>query len=284
MTKQPVWFLMLWITVVWLFTEQTVWAWGDVGHQVIATIAERHLTPVACQQIQPLIPLALPGARSLADIATQADRYRKHHPETSGWHYINLKSGGHGYDPDRDCPDTKRGYCIVRAIEAQERIIRESQNDTERAQALMFLTHLLGDLNQPLHTSDRNDRGGNDVKIRFPRSGSRNLHAAWDSGMIHRLYRERGWVDGDTDALALWLVERYGTVDTVALAKGTVVDWMLETHQVANKNAYGPLPKYNDKGVYYLSHRYYQHNRPIVEHRLWIAGIRLASILNELFR
>ena len=31
--------------------------------------------------------------------------------------------------------------------------------------ALKFLLHLVGDLHQPLHCADNNDRGGNSVKV-----------------------------------------------------------------------------------------------------------------------
>jgi hypothetical protein len=39
--------------------------------------------------------------------------------------------------------------------------------------ALKFILHFMGNMHQPLHTSDNHDRGGNDVKIEvdgFPHS------------------------------------------------------------------------------------------------------------------
>ena len=47
----------------------------------------------------------------------------------------------------------------------------------------MFLVHFVGDLHQPLHCADDNDRGGNDVPVQLY-TRSTKLHAVWDNGLI----------------------------------------------------------------------------------------------------
>ena len=56
------------------------------------------------------------------------------------------------------------------------------------------ITHLLGDIHQPLHASNRADRGGNGVQVSFfgerdnPPYGSINLHSIWDVHILRRSY------------------------------------------------------------------------------------------------
>ena len=56
--------------------------------------------------------------------------------------------------------------------------------------ALKFLLHLIGDVHQPLHSADNDDRGGNEVKVivdGFPyntREKDNNLHHFWDTRFI----------------------------------------------------------------------------------------------------
>ncbi len=58
--------------------------------------------------------------------------------------------------------------------------------DEQRARALRYLLHLVGDIHQPLHGATRctaahpeGDRGGNDFKVK----GEVNLHSYWDGGV-----------------------------------------------------------------------------------------------------
>ena len=47
--------------------------------------------------------------------------------------------------------------------------------------ALAFVVHLLGDLHQPLHVGEHDDRGGNQVNARYGVIGGElNLHSIWD--------------------------------------------------------------------------------------------------------
>lgn len=53
----------------------------------------------------------------------------------------------------------------------------------ERAGALKFVVHLVGDVHQPLHTGRAEDQGGNRIKVTF-RGKETNLHSLWDSGLL----------------------------------------------------------------------------------------------------
>jgi hypothetical protein len=60
---------------------------GGEGHQLVALIAEDHLTPSARAAVKDL----LDGANiSDAEVANWADEIRRERPETSAWHYVNI--------------------------------------------------------------------------------------------------------------------------------------------------------------------------------------------------
>jgi hypothetical protein len=75
---------------------------------------------------------------------------------------------------------------IVTELKKDVEILKNSTDDNERAEALRFVIHLVGDVHQPLHCASRvstahptGDAGGNLVKITV----AKNLHSYWDSGL-----------------------------------------------------------------------------------------------------
>jgi hypothetical protein len=57
----------------------------------------------------------------------------------------------------------------------------------ERLFALKFLLHFVGDLHQPLHSSDNQDQGGNQVKVTavgIKHKSKDELHGYWDTQFV----------------------------------------------------------------------------------------------------
>lgn len=52
-------------------------AWGAAGHQIVATIAQIHLTPAARARVAHILPIWTKG--DLAPVAAWADRVRRVH-------------------------------------------------------------------------------------------------------------------------------------------------------------------------------------------------------------
>ncbi|HET9930468.1 MAG TPA: S1/P1 nuclease, partial [Polyangiaceae bacterium] len=133
-------------------------AWGPIGHETVAHLAERNLTSKARARVAELL-----GPRaSLASIATWADDVRKARPETKNWHFIDIENDARTRRPDvaRFCPEHD---CVVDQIDmARQRLVDEKLTLGERSEALKFLVHFVGDLHQPLHCADDDDRGGNE--------------------------------------------------------------------------------------------------------------------------
>lgn len=244
-------------------------AWGSEGHRIVAEIAEQHLTADTARQVRDL--LAIENATTLADVASWADQVRPQRPETAPWHFVDIPISASAYDPSRDCAG---GNCVVAKIQQFVATLRDtSRPPMERLDALKFLVHFVGDVHQPLHASDNNDRGGNEVRLVF--EGRRtNLHAVWDSGILAPV------VNGDERSYALRLDREITPGAFSAWQNGSPADWANESHAVAVQVIYGKLP--HDPGV--LPDSYKTDALPVVDGQLERAGVRLAWVLNSAIR
>jgi hypothetical protein len=179
-------------------------AWGPVGHETVAFIAQDNLTPAAKTKINALLngdpadsslesaqpksvaqPVLSPQA--LANISNWADDIREHgRPETAPWHFIDLpiRKDLTLKDEQEYCPNND---CVLNQLQIFEGILGDSSKPkSKRLEALKFIVHFMGDLHQPLHCADDGDRGGNEKMVRFKAPGHRGhgakikLHALWD--------------------------------------------------------------------------------------------------------
>jgi len=253
------------------------WAWGTEGHQIIAHIAARELTPSARLQVQELLG-GSDAERVMVEASTWADEVRPQRPETAPWHFVNIPIGSGGYNAQRDC---RRGDCIVGQIEREQWIVGDRALLTPvRAEALRFLIHLIGDLHQPLHAINNNDRGGNDTRVTIDRRGIRtNLHAVWDNYVVRNL----GTKD---DAVAIRLEAEIQSADQQRWKSGSVIEWVNESFQIARREIYsgtGSFTSPTPGAVVILPEDYARDKRAIVRMQLEKAGVRLAWVLNSAF-
>jgi len=208
------------------------------------------------------------GAKDMADVASFADKYRSHHRDTGPWHYVDIPLDANHFIHSRDCPDSA---CVIDAINHFEQVLnKKTLDDSTKAYALAFLIHFVGDLHQPLHASNNNDKGGNEVEVNFL-GHETNLHHIWDTNIIvHE--------DLTPSALADTLLARHVHTNIRQIEKGSVVDWALQAHNEARKMAYGKLPE--DKVI---GEKYVKAAEKVVNKQLYRAGVRLAYILNEIY-
>jgi nuclease S1 len=296
-------------------------AWGCEGHQVIALLAEKHLTPHALAMAKkilaegPIDPSLSRyckegGTDPLADASTWPDDIRTLHPETGPWHYVDIPLGTTRRDVEKFC-DPKES-CVTRAITDQLAILRSADsNPQKRADALRFLIHFVGDLHQPLHSVTNNDQGGNCVPVGFfgalpqlrnpqTESYSPNLHGVWDTSILERATfgKSVDQVEAELDdsfrkKIAHW---QTGPVNIDA--------WSWESYQLAAKRVYGKLParvpvespqpitscaddNHVSSRMLKLNERleepYQKMAVPVVRERLAQAAARLAVMLNQLW-
>jgi hypothetical protein len=242
--------------VVAVFLPLQALSWGAEGHQVIAKLAESQLTPKARSEINHLLSME-PDA-TLASISTWADEHRS--PATAPWHYVNFPRGDCSYVPERDCPD---GKCVVSAINRQVEVLGSSAPDDKKLLALKYVIHFVGDVHQPLHAGYGDDRGGNTYQLQAFMRGS-NLHAVWDNGLIRNLNQ-----DANSLTVRLFKADFSGaTFDAIKAAE--------ESCRIVAKPSFYPGRL--------VDVAYIEEFTPVMEQRLTIAGARLASLLNGLFR
>jgi hypothetical protein len=246
-------------------------AWGQEGHSIVAEIAQRRLTAEAREAID--LILGIPGM-SLASIASWADDVRAERPETARWHFVNFGTPG-AYNPATDCKQEEGGDCIIAEIQRAEQDLTCGTTQQDRAQALAFLVHFVGDIHQPMHTLSEG-RGGNAIKVVAAFRGTAgdildadtNLHAVWDSTIIRRT--TWAWGSYVQRLEAGWLLEHsHEPVDEDPIA------WALE----ANTEALWMRELVPWDSV--LGRFYYEAALRVVDQQLGRAGVRLAAVLNR---
>ncbi|KAK6495237.1 hypothetical protein TWF481_003263 [Arthrobotrys musiformis] len=171
------------ISIAALALSSTASAWGFLGHKTVALLASRYFLPETAVFVQTY----LYRGQSILDAAVWADRYA-HIPlgrYSKTWHYIDAQD-----DPPnvcevnykRDCGGEGTGCIVSALVNMTARIQDDSLPWPQRAQALRFILHFLGDIHQPLHTEHK-AYGGNRIKVLFHGSET-NLHSIWDSRII----------------------------------------------------------------------------------------------------
>lgn len=158
------------------FIPMPLWAWGQIGHRIIGKMASEMLSKKTLKKIDRV----LLGAE-MAMVANWADFVRpdSNYSQYNDWHYTNLPQGLTRSQCDSVALSSDNGQCVYRVLELAENL-KQNPNDTEK---LKLLIHLVGDMFQPMHLGREEDRGGNDIKIRWF-SQNTNLHALWDSYLI----------------------------------------------------------------------------------------------------
>lgn len=256
--------------------------WGAQGHRLVGLIAADRLTPAAQANVRWLL-----DGQSLADVASWADSITSEQQQTSLWHYLNIPPRAAGYDRDRDCPrqagaaagsraDRWRDCVVDRIGYWEERLGDPKLDRADRATALKFVVHFIGDLHQPFHALGVG-RGGNDVRVRVfgetncapasaPRPSPCNLHSVWDSRLIgHRNIDDRQYVA----ALRKLIVEkRWGSQ-----APGTPAQWAEQSWRLAKEALVAPNTN--------IDEAYYRRQITVVDERIALAGVRLAAVLNR---
>jgi len=138
-------------------------AWGPVGHETVAYIAQDRLSPSTLKKVQAIIG----REDDLASVANWADQIRLSQPETAPWHFIDLpiRQDIQTGDVQNFCPNND---CVINQIQISKGVLTDdTKSQSEKFRALRFIVHFVGDLHQPLHSADDGDRGGNDKLVRF---------------------------------------------------------------------------------------------------------------------
>jgi hypothetical protein len=252
--------------LAWVLSARLVFGWGMEGHRLVVRIAGGMLTPAARVEVARVLA---PG-ESLAALANWADEVRASRKETEPWHFIDIPINSAGLDMKRDCPAA--GCVISKIAEFRKAWTNPAADPASRREALLFLIHLVGDLHQPLHCANHNDRGGNDVRVVFLGEPT-NLHAVWDHVLLQHMPDEERLFASISAMLTPERVAKW--------SRGTVEEWAGESFRIAQNVVYGALPSAPPGEPVFLGAAYQQTAEPVVQNQIAKAGVRLAAILNE---
>jgi hypothetical protein len=293
-----------------ILSASPVAAWNKAGHMVSGAIAAADLRaadPAAFAEVVRLLKahpqfaerwerrldgapdddrdlmLFMLAARWADDIRGDPAHHR------SKWHYINLPFVPPG-QPDSLAPPPPDSDNILRAFELNLGIVsRPSSTDEEKAIALCWLFHLVGDAHQPLHVVSlfttefpRGDRGGNAFQIRAkPDAAVISLHKFWDDLIIGtenaRSTRNR--------AIELRLRPEHARGQLPELQHRQFEHWLKrESFRLAQDVVYrnGRLPGSADAATApTLPSDYIPQAKAVAERQIVLAGYRLADVLRQ---
>jgi len=253
--------------VVSLCIPSSAFAWGCKGHQTVALIGEKHLTPAAKKlahdalQLDPQrsntgTPCGTQGLDEFAAAATWADGVRDPNVD-AGWHFVDIPRGGGADLIDGIC--SKSASCIIAALKKQMDVLKNPASvDKDRAAAIRYIIHFACDIHQPLHCTTNGDRGGNCVPLTYfkktpriekdrnknpiPDTYAPELHGIWDKEMVEGHMKAKGFATAQ--AYADWLDTNFAAeISALSTEPISFEDWAMDSHQHAEDIAYGDLPK-----------------------------------------
>ncbi|OMO63535.1 S1/P1 nuclease [Corchorus capsularis] len=264
------------------------YGWGTDGHSIICKIAQSRLSEAAEEGVKQLLPKS--AENDLGSVCSWADQVRFRYRWSSALHFINTPDIC-TYQYQRDCKDEdgEVGRCVAGAINNYTSQLLSynsaaTQAEYNLTEALLFLSHFMGDIHQPLHVSFASDRGGNTIDVHWY-TRKQVLHHVWDSNIIETA--EERFYDSDVDAMVDAIQHNITTEwadqvkrwESCSLNKTVCPDiYASEGIKAACDWAY--------KGVTngsVLQDDYFLSRLPIVNWRLAQGGVRLAATLNRIF-
>src|SRR5258705_2290273 len=260
--------LLLFFVTTFSLSSLASWWWGMTGHRVVGEIAESYLTSKAKKAIKEIL-----GNESLAMAANWADFIKSDSTFNylSPWHYINLKGGlKHDEVINILSPDTGINF-----YSKMNFIIRELKNkNLEKDKKIMYLrllVHFVGDMHQPLHVGGRpEDLGGNRIRVLWF-NDSTNLHSVWDDKLPE--YQKLSYTEWAKD------INYTSKQQRADWQKGPISEWFYESYQIA-QGIYSEITRPNQR----LSYRYNFDHIETINQQLLKGGVRLAGLLNEIFK
>ena len=304
------------VGAVMLVLASFTFGWDDVGHRTMAYIAWQQMTPAARESVIKILrsapedsdisayylrgpePEETENLEYFMLMATWADivrerslenRNKKYHH--SNWHYSDtfwkqvngkveiLPNPGEG------------GLAIDRLIDFDKVLRNSAASDKDKAIAIVWVEHLIGDIHQPLHTSARvtdrepkGDQGGNLFLLTpegTPREKQSNLHWYWDSIVGQTMPLKGDECDREyISNVGRKIMKKYPAKALASAIKiGEFDEWRKESFALNSTDVFSPdLVRFQMP-----SEKYKKHAFQVAERQLALAGYRLAATFNQIF-
>jgi len=261
-----------------------VFGWGSIGHRASAKVAWAYLDQETREKV-----LTMLNGGDIAAASTWPDSARgKPEWKFSIWFHFEKAPDNVTYldNLKSQDPGLRRLGGLLEALYVAEDVVKNPESTVEdKAIALKFVVHCIGDIHQPLHTGRPEDMSGNKVPVKWLGSDT-NLHAVWDSQMIYLGHKKvlnpsasNFWFEADASSndsaqnYADYLVTKFKDYKADPALFVKYDDWMHES-MVPRKDAYDfknlNEQEYTDKFL------------ETVDQRIFLAGLRIAFVLKRL--
>jgi hypothetical protein len=260
-----------------------VFGWGSLGHRTTGKVAWAFLDQDTRTKVLDML-----NGGDIADAAVWPDQARGNAEwKFSIWFHFEKAPDNVSYldNLKRQDPGLRHLGGLIETLFVAEDVIKNpNSTKEEKAIALKFVVHCIGDIHQPLHTGRPEDMSGNKVPMKWLGADT-NLHAVWDSQMIYlghkNILNPQGHSRAEVDATANdtaqnyanYLVEKYKDFKPDPSMFGRYDDWMHES-MVPRKDAYDfrslSEQDYTNKFI------------DTVDQRIYFAGLRIAFVLKRL--
>jgi len=245
-----------------------VWSWGQEGHRIIAKIAYDNLSRKAKKAVDQTL-----GKQGIIYWANWPDEIKSDtiykQSIKDGWHYQDFDGGLSDSAVVAALTDyPKEGGNMFRALDSLEREVKGERLKVKE-HTLRFIVHLSGDRYCPMHTAHMDDKGGNAVKMKWF-SNHTNLHSVWDSKLI--------------DSQGYSYTEYAEKLEIEYAAEKKAIEAMSDAELLLHnyhftEDIYAYQQTWDGNTYHYI----YRWHIPC-ERQLYIAGIRLAKLLNEIYK
>lgn len=250
---------LLFLMVELAFANDLVWS--KTGHRAVGQIAQQHLTKKTERALNSLLE-----GHDLAFVANFADEIKadRSFSKFSPWHYVNFPAD----KKYTEVSPSPYGDLVVGIETCIEVVKNRNSSEADKVFYLKMLIHLVGDLHQPMHVGRLEDKGGNDLQVRWFGEGT-NLHRLWDKDLIN------SYGMSYTELAAT--MPKLSKKEVRSIQEGTVYDWVEESQELANE-LYDSVEVGEQLGYQYN----YKYNALLLQ-QLHVGGLRLAKVLNDLF-
>ena len=242
-------------------------AWGVLGHRIVGQIADSHLTKKARKSIGAIL-----GNESVAMSSNWMD-FIKSDPAYKylyNWHFANIKGGL----SQNDMISLLEADTATNAYTKINFLVKELKNNqlslADKQLYLRALIHLVGDIHQPMHVGRLEDLGGNRVKVLWFNDPS-NLHQVWDEKLID--FQQLSYTEYAA-AINFSSKEQRNTWQQEPISL-----WFYQSYQYAEK-IYADVKAPDEKLGYQYNFKYIK----TLDEQLLKGGVRLAGLLNEIFK
>ncbi|MDD4820807.1 MAG: S1/P1 nuclease [Flavobacteriales bacterium] len=251
------------IIAISLFFSINIYAWGPKGHAIVADIAQHHLNKNTAKKVSEVL-----DGQTMVSVASWMDglRGKQGYEYVYTWHFLNVDPGL-TYDT---APKEPKGDVYSKLITVVDSLKSGKLSQKKEKDLLRYVIHMVADMHCPMHAGYKYDSGGNARKLMwFDKETS--LHSVWDSKLLESAH---AWSYSEWTA-------NLDIKDKAKISEITSSDLAVWREQTLafRDTVYAASPA----GAK-LSYAYVDQFTAGAERQLLNAGLRLARILNEIYK